>query len=172
MQIKKLLLAVIAVVGFAASAHAVSLSGSGTLTKDQCRIYVSTGQSVTRTTWTKLNASSVTYDTNGLSDAANSRVIIKNAGKYLVIAQVAVQSWANGNNAYPGIYLNGSILNTRKWTNSDGVGTDNKPVFTLGTFSFSANDILELYVYTDATGTPFILPDTAPDGTFLSVTQL
>ncbi|RLB06414.1 MAG: hypothetical protein DRG83_00090 [Deltaproteobacteria bacterium] len=57
-----------------------------------CKAYLSASQTIASATWTKVQLDTTEYDVQGEFDTANYRFTATEAGKYLVIGQIRIQS--------------------------------------------------------------------------------
>lgn len=76
---------------------------------DKCRIHYTTGASTVPASWNKLNCNVVTFDTNGLANLANNRIIPKKPGYYFVIGRMAGTCNTIGQSLSTALWKNGAI---------------------------------------------------------------
>ena len=123
-----------------------------------CRASLTASQTVTSSTWTKVNLNVATFDTGAIFNPANGRITPNVAGYYRVDALVAANSatntmtdlsvniYKNGAKYSDGNYLPGTATTFRR-----GVASD--LVYMNGT-----TDYLELWAYVSGTGTLQVVP--------------
>lgn len=121
-------------------------SGSGTSVSFSARR--STNQSISASTYTKINHDTESWDTNSNYDnATNYRFTPTVAGKYLVIAAVRLTSVAAGKFLYSYIYKNGTVAHTNELM-SGSTNTQNSIVTAIIDMNGST-DYIEHYTWTD-----------------------
>lgn len=110
-----------------------------------------------------------TYDTDSMfTTAANTRITIKTAGKYLIVGQVLIATSGTGQRQVK-ITKNGAV-------DLASVGAAGNASFTqrmevVAVWTFAANDYVELYVYQDSGGT-LVIPSASDFAPVLSATYL
>ena len=84
-------------------------------TKDECEISIGTDvNGFTNNTLKLIPLDTIDFDNNNLADIANNRIVIKNTGHYLLMAQVAANGANVGSNKGVEVQLlvNGSQMDT------------------------------------------------------------
>ncbi|MDO8335636.1 MAG: tail fiber domain-containing protein, partial [Candidatus Saccharibacteria bacterium] len=116
-------------------------AGSG---GDMAKMTRSTTQSIpTGVTPTKIAFDTEVFDNGGIADAVtNDRFTIKKAGKYLITAQLRMDSMADNDFVYTYIYKNGSNVNGRFDLAGSGGWVTSSNTTTL---DLAVNDYIELY---------------------------
>lgn len=108
-------------------------------TIDKIRVYLNTAANTTTAGWQKVPLDAVDFDTNALWDAANKRIVPKQAGYY----QVAVRTMTNTTGySSPALYLNGTINSLIGSDASSSANGGSVLVYCNGT-----TDYIELFIY-------------------------
>ena len=103
-------------------------------------------QTISNTTWTKVNLNQSNWDTDSGFDSSNYKYTIPTTGKYQVNYSAYISGIDEGEYCQARIYKNGSS-NNESFARSY---SQNNIEITVGRsyiFDFTANDYLELYVY-------------------------
>ena len=129
-----------------------TVSGAGAMTP-AFEAYLSSDQSISDDTWTKVNIDSEVYDTN--PSFASNKFTPGVAGKYFIYASVLIET--TGGHEYnlgqTGLYKNGSEI-LDGFVKIRGVSANNNPSITTSSILvLSAGDYIELYFYTDNSDT-------------------
>lgn len=129
-------------------------NGSGTITTNNiggqntpsAYMKLGTDQTISNTTWTKVNLNQSNWDTDSGFDSSNYKYTIPTTGKYQVNYLAYISGLDEGEYCQARIYKNGSS-NNESFARSY---SQNNIEITVGRsyiFNFTANDYLELYVY-------------------------
>jgi len=96
--------------------------------------------------YVKVNIDTVSKDTNGLFDTANSKYVVGISGWYTISANVFIAGTNVLNNLYvPSIYKNGSQLSIGQ--GSYPLANNSIPLNIVDTVYLNAGDYIEIYVY-------------------------
>jgi len=116
------------------------------------RAYMSSNQSITSATTTKVNLDSVTFDTNSAFDTSNYKFVVPSgqAGKYFFYSQMRKGVSASSLTLIY-FYVNGSAKGYVRLTSSNQESNQ-----ISGTFDLSVGDYVEVYFYDNGTS-PSIL---------------
>jgi hypothetical protein len=106
---------------------------------------LSTNQSITAATNTKLNYNSVEFNTGGHFNTANNRFTAPLTGRYLI---TITNNYTSSGQVHSNIFVNGGNVNDG-WSDS-GTGTANSQTRI---FSLNANDYVEGYAYVNTNNT-------------------
>ena len=122
------------------------VSGVGGTNTPAFSVFLTSGQTLTTNTWTKLNLNSEQYDTDSAFDTSNYRFTVPSgeAGKYLFQFAAGTETLSSSTQAALQIYKNGSAQNSsfvRSYPNNATGGYPNKAMV----FDLSVGDYIELY---------------------------
>jgi len=94
----------------ATKAYVDSHAGGGATVTARATRSSSANVALTANTWAKVSVDAVTFDSSGICDTANGRILIKTAGYYQVNAETYVNVPAGGATTETAIAKNGSII--------------------------------------------------------------
>lgn len=124
-------------------------------------------QSLSNTTYTKIQLNNVGFDTHGAFDSAtNYRYTAQVPGYYLVTGSIRFAVNATGSR-YVNVYKNGSLS---FYSQSGGYSADETVMQTTDRVFLNAGDYLELYGYQSSGGSLNVAGDI--NGTYLSVNRI
>jgi hypothetical protein len=124
----------------------LSFAAAGGTNTPAFSAYLSSNQSISTASFTKIQFDTETYDTNGTYDnSSNYRFTPAVAGKYLIFANMYLNSLTDGKNVRLDLYKNGASIAFGR-TDSAKVGSSVSVNFS---YADSANttDYYELFVY-------------------------
>ena len=134
------------IVGYTAGTQVFSISSAGNLSllkQSICVVYLSSTQSITATTATKVEFDTVLIDTQNEYDSTNYRVTVSEDGKYLAFASVTHVTLNAGDRIRTSLYINGTEkVQTRFQTNT----ADYYTLIAAKIFDLAAGDYIEAYV--------------------------
>lgn len=130
-----------------------------------CRMFGAGGRSIATASQTKLTIGSTSFDVGGLADTSNSRVVIRRAGNYSLLAYLRAGALITASRFSLELRKNGSFLAiTEVGASSTGVGITSNDIVPL-----VAADTIDAYAYQD-TGSS-MTTGTAP-APYLAVTEI
>lgn len=110
-----------------------------------------TAQSIPEDTATKIQFNNVVYDNeNEYDESTNYRFTAKEAGKYFIGANIAIQGLADGESLNVSVILNGGAAVIGSWFKVGGVGITSQRV--ADDISLNANDYLHVEVLRNVGG--------------------
>lgn len=116
----------------------------------RCKAELSSDQSVSSGTWTKLELATEIYDTGSDFDSTtNYRFTAPVAGYYLVAFEVTVRNPSDGKRIWGACHKNGSVEGSLVERISAGSGVNLISVNGAGVLSLSVDDYIDLRVYHD-----------------------
>ena len=122
------------------------VSGIGGTNTPAFSAYLSSNQSISTASFTKIQFDTETYDTDGTYDnSTNYRFTPGVAGKYLIFANMYLNSLSDGKNVRLDLYKNGASIAFGR-TDSAKVGSSVSVNFSYAD-SASTSDYYELFVY-------------------------
>ena len=133
------------IVGYTAGTQVLNISSAGILTfpkQSACSVYLSTSQSISAGTETKVQLDTVIFDIQGEYDTTNYRFTATEDGIYVVTGQVALDVIAAGDKIRAYIKVNGATRNKIALTASDA---SLHSLIVAHIFQLSAGDYVELY---------------------------
>jgi hypothetical protein len=105
---------------------------------------ISSSQSITASTFTKIQFDNEIFDTNNAYDnSTNYRFTPQTAGKYFIYGQVTSASSTDMDRCMSGIYLNGSRVSQTNSFNGDSSSAHTATIVSLN----GSSDYVELYGY-------------------------
>lgn len=126
-------------------------------------------QSIPRTTWTKIQFNSETYDEQGEYDPiTNYRFTAKKAGYYAITAVVQMEDMDDGTVLYAGIYKNGALVSQYKGFSP----ADNQTIQALiaDILFLAATNFIEIYCWQGEVAARNITA--ATEGTWFAIHKL
>ena len=129
------------------------VSGIGGSNSSQFAAYGAAGQSISSTTYTKINIVNEFFDVDGNYDASNSKFVAPSAGKYFLYGQFAINRTGSftGNPCHMKvrIYKNGSGLDYIGTIFGSTDGSRVQIINISAIVDASTNDYFEIYGYQD-----------------------
>lgn len=123
-----------------------------------------TGQTISPTTWTKVEWDTERYDTLGEGDIASTyRITVQETGYYHISCNIVLQGMGADRDVTADIRLNGGSL-TANGQGSAGQAGASVNAVSATPYYLSANDYVEVWVYQNDT-----VDRTLAGGSFLSV---
>lgn len=121
----------------------------GTIGKIKARAYRNAAQDIDASAATKVSIDTISFDTEGVVDIANSRIVPSLPGYYIVIGNIRASNIPDGDESHSIIFKNGSSVSGGSYSRNGALGQNmsNDPdlVYMNGT-----TDYLELYAYTSS----------------------
>lgn len=118
-----------------------------------CNVYHDANQTISNSTWTASAFNQEHYDTDTMHDTVtnNSRITIKTAGKYIIIA---MGEFADNSTGFRSMYvrLNGSDVIALSRIKPIGAGVGNDAFCLAGEWDFAVNDYIEVMVLQSSGG--------------------
>ena len=129
-----------------ATDHGQQIDALENVGKIKARAYRNAAQNIDASGYTKVAIDTISRDTEGVIDIANSRIIPNLPGDYIVIGNVRVRNVPDGERAMGWIYKNGSSLCICSYADQGAIGAPSSQgsdiVYMNGT-----TDYLELYAF-------------------------
>jgi len=140
--------------GYVANTEALKISSAGILTfqkQSVCVAYLSSDQSLTAGSETKVNLDAVTIDVQNEFDSTNHRITVNMAGKYLVIATVTHKPVSSGDRLDVFIRINGA---SGTWARTVAYTNEQHTIMSAQIFELNEGDYVEMYARNyDSNGT-------------------
>jgi len=138
------------------SGATLTVSGSSVTAVDNTpmfRVFRSSDQSISNSTYTKLQYDSESYDTDAAFDSStNYRFTAPSAGKYFFHAQLQYTATSDGGQLRGQFYVNGSAFHSQlRIQHTSPNGSDSFAVMS-DVINLSANDYVEVFGYQSESG--------------------
>ena len=136
----------------------IALKSGATLTNfpdntPMFRVFRSSDQNITNSTYTKIQYDSESYDTDAAFDSStNYRFTAPSAGKYYFLAQLQYTATTDGGQLRAQFYVNGSAFNANLRMQHTSPNTSDNFVVMADVLSLSASDYVEVYGYQSQSG--------------------
>lgn len=129
-----------------ATDHGQQIDALENVGKIKARAYRSAAQNINATSFTKVLIDTISFDTEGVVDIANSRIIPTLPGYYIVTGNVRVNSVPDGQRITAFIYKNGARISDGSYSEQGAIGIPlsvaNDLIYMNGT-----TDYLELWAF-------------------------
>ncbi|RKX64090.1 MAG: hypothetical protein DRP34_00240 [Thermodesulfobacteriota bacterium] len=121
----------------------ISTAGILTFPKQSCCVvYLSTDQSISANTWTKVALDTTEIDTQNEFDSTNNRITVNETGKYLITGKIRFIPGAAGDFLINAIYINGA---EKFSTVLQAAEADTHDLIISKILNLNASDYIELY---------------------------